>query len=53
MNNDFLISMGISLVLQALKSSVKNEKSKAKLKAAMLKVFNAIKSLYGDDSDFA
>lgn len=52
MSIDFLVSMGISLVLTAIKAAVKNP-DKVKLeKAAFLKVYTAIKTLYADDPDF-
>ena len=50
--NDLLINMGISFVLTAIKESFKNEASKAKLKAAMLKIRNQINLLYVGDPDF-
>lgn len=51
MDNMF-ISMGISILLTALKDSVKNPKKKEELKRAMLKVRNAINALYAGDEDF-
>lgn len=52
MDKEFLIGMGVSLILTAVKGSVKNAKAKASMKAAMLKVFLAIKALYAGDEDF-
>lgn len=46
---DLLIAMAITTIL----STIKNPKSKAKLKAAMLKVRNAINQAYAGDPDFA
>lgn len=48
----FYIDLGISIVLSVIKQSVKNPSSKAKLKAALLKVRNAINALYLGDPDF-
>lgn len=48
----FYIDLGISIVLSVIKQSVKNPKSKANLKAALLKVRNAINALYAGDEDF-
>ena len=50
--NEWLIPMALSIVFQILKDSVKNPASKAKMRAAFLKLFNAIKSLYSGDPDF-
>jgi hypothetical protein len=50
--NDMLISMGIALVLEFLKSTVKNPTSKRKWKNAMLKVANAIFAAYGNEPEF-
>ena len=52
MPNDFLINLGISLVLTAIKLSFKSEHSKQTLKTAFLKIFRAIATLYSDDPDF-
>lgn len=43
---DFLTDIGITLVLSAIKESVKNEVRKAALKKAFLKIRNAINNLY-------
>jgi hypothetical protein len=51
MDNMF-ISMGISILLTALKDSVKNPKKKEELRKAMLKVYTSIKALYAGDEDF-
>ena len=45
---DILISMGITVILAA----IKNPNKKASLRAAMLKVFRAIQSAYHQDEDF-
>jgi hypothetical protein len=50
--NEMLISMGISIVLTAIKESFKSPTAKSKLKAALLKVRNQINSLYAGDTDF-
>jgi len=49
---DLFLNLGITTILTAIKSSVKNEKKKAQLKAAMLKVRNSINALYATDPDF-
>ena len=49
---DFLLNMGITTVLTAIKQSVKNPEKKATLKKAMLKIRNSINALYADDPDF-
>ena len=49
---DFFVSMGVSLVLAALKEFVKNPAKKVEMKKAMLKVYNGIKATYADDPDF-
>jgi ABC-type uncharacterized transport system permease subunit len=49
---DYLISMALAILFSVLKQSVKNAQSKANMKAAFLKLFNAIKALYADDPDF-
>ena len=48
--DNLLVNMGISFVLTAIKESVKNEKKKADLKAAFLKIRNAIDALYPDEA---
>jgi len=45
---DFLLAMGISVLLQV----IKNPDKKAAVKKQMLKVFNAIKANYAGDPDF-
>ena len=52
MDNDFLINMGITIVLTAVKNTFKSSSAKAKYKAAMLKVYNAIKVSFAGDPDF-
>ncbi len=49
---EWLVQMGITTILSVLKESVKNEQKKADLKKAMLKIRNAINTLYADDEDF-
>lgn len=49
---DMWVSMAIAAVLTAIKDSVKNKTKKKQLKAAMLKVRNAINELYAGDKDF-
>jgi hypothetical protein len=49
--NDFLINMGLSTLFTFLKS-LKGASNKAKWKKAILKLYLAIKSSYGDDPDF-
>jgi phage tail sheath gpL-like len=53
MDKEFLIGMGISLVLTALRGGVTNPELKAQIKSAILKVYKAIKVTYADDPDFA
>ena len=43
---DFLVSMGLSVIFEVLKNVVKNKDSKEKMRKAMLKLFNAIKTAY-------
>jgi hypothetical protein len=50
---DFLLNMGITTVLTAIRQSVKNPAKKEQLKRALLKIRNAINALYFDDPDFA
>lgn len=50
---DMIIQMGITVVLAALKESIKDTKKKAALRQAMLKIYNAIGSLYAGDLEFA
>ena len=50
---DFLTNMAITTILTTIKGSVKNAKKKEQLKTAMLKVRNAINTLYLGDPDFA
>ncbi len=49
---EYLIQMAITVLLSVLKESVKNEQKKADLKKAMLKIRNAINTLYAGDEDF-
>lgn len=44
--------MAITVILSAIKESVKNKTKKAALKSALLKVRNAINTMYADDADF-
>jgi len=46
--DDLLISMALAIILK----SVKNTSKKTELKAAFLKLFNAIKLNYSDDPNF-
>lgn len=50
--NDFLIGMGINVVLQLTGGFFKNPASKAQYRRAMLKVYNAIKTAFAGDPDF-
>ena len=52
MNNDFLINMGINVVLTLIGGFIKNPKSKEQYRKAMLKIFNAIKLAFAGDPDF-
>lgn len=49
---DYIESLAINAILTTLKLAVKNPAKKASLKKSMLKVYNAIATLYADDSDF-
>ncbi len=53
MNNDFLISMGLSVLFTSLKQFVKNPQSKSNMKKALLKLRDSINAAYADDPDFA
>jgi hypothetical protein len=53
MNNDFLVSMGLSVLFTSLKQFVKNPQSKENMKKGLLKLRNAINAAYIDDPDFA
>lgn len=44
--NDYLITMGISFVLAAIKESFKNPQKKEDLKKALLKIRDQINLLY-------
>ncbi len=46
---DFWVSMGINIVLTAIKQAVKNNKAKASLKKALLKVRDQINLLYPEE----
>ncbi len=48
MDTDLIIALAVATIL----STIKSTKSKAKLKAAMLKVFTAIRNAYAGDPDF-
>jgi len=49
---EYFINMGINLILTALKTSFKSAGARAKYKAALLKVFNGIKTTFAGDPDF-
>jgi hypothetical protein len=49
---DTWLTMAISVVLLALKETIKNPAKKAELKKAMLKIRDQINLIYGDDPDF-
>jgi len=53
MSNDFLISMGLSVLFTCLKQFVKNPGSKETMRSAFLKLRNAINAAYSDDPEFA
>jgi len=46
---DFFISMGINIVLTAVKQAIKNPELSAKLKKALLKVRDQINILYPEE----
>lgn len=52
MMNDFLINMGINVVLTLLGQVIKNPASKESYRRAMLKIHNAIKLAFTGDPDF-
>lgn len=47
-----LLSLGVSFVMSALRSVVKNPSKRAELKYVMLRVFEAIRDAFSDDPDF-
>lgn len=49
---NFFFDIGISAILTALRSAVKNEQRKAQLKAVMLKIAASIFAIWPDDPDF-
>jgi hypothetical protein len=48
---DFLVNMGLSTLFTFLKN-LKGQKNKAKWRAAILKLFLAIRAAYADDPEF-
>jgi len=50
---DMWIGMAASVILTAIKESVKNKTKKKELKAVLLKIRNAINDAYAGDKDFA
>lgn len=53
MLQDYLESLAINGVLTAIKLSVKNPETKARLRAAFLKIYVNIETLFLDDPTFA
>ena len=53
MNTDFFVSMALSIIFTTLKMVVKSDKSKAAMKAALLKLYLQIKAAYAGDPDFS
>jgi hypothetical protein len=49
--NDFLIGMGINIVLTAIKLAFKSDTSKASLKSALMKIKFQIELLYPEDEE--
>jgi hypothetical protein len=50
---DYLESMALAIIFSVLKTVVKNAESKAKMKAAFLKLRNGINDAYAGDPDFS
>lgn len=53
MNEYFWIDLAVTTILSALKSSIKNPASKARLRPVMLKLAATINVLWQDDDSFA
>ncbi len=49
--NDFLISMGINIVLTAIKSAFKSDEAKENLKKALMKIKFQIELLYPENEE--
>ena len=49
---DYLINLGLNVLFTALGTTIKNPASKAKYKAAILKLYRAIKTAFAGDPDF-
>lgn len=52
MDNSFWLQVGISVVLNALKDSIKNPVKKAALKPVMIKIASTIMAVWNDDPGF-
>lgn len=52
MDNSFWLQIGISVVLNALKDSIKNPVKKAALKPAMIKIASTILAIWNDEPNF-
>jgi hypothetical protein len=50
--NDFLFDLGVSAILTALRSAVKNPERKAQFRRVMLKIYDQIGIVFGGDSEF-
>lgn len=50
--SDALIDSQLSLVVTIVKSTVKNEKSKARFRLVLLRIFRAIRAGFAGDPDF-
>ncbi len=50
---DYLVPMALAILFEVLKNVIKNPKSKAQMKAACLKLRNAINAAYNGDPDFS
>lgn len=50
---NYLLGIAVSVLLTALKDSVKNAAHKATLKSIALKIYTQIGVVYADDPDFA
>lgn len=50
--NDFLLDLGISAILSALRSAFSNPYKRNQLKKVMLKIYKQIGLVYSGDSEF-
>lgn len=50
--NDFLLDLGVSAILTALRSAFKNPQKRNQLKKVMLKIYTQIGLVFSGDSEF-